>query len=276
MTIFQAVILGIVQGLTEFLPISSSGHLVLFPWLLNWRIETQAAFIFDVLVQLGTLVAVVAYFRHDLTRLIGAALRGIVTKKPFAHPEARLAWLLVLATVPAALAGVLLKQTVEAAFNSPSAAAAFLIFTGVVLLAVDRLVKAGGSLAMQDVTLGNVVWIGAAQVLSLFPGISRSGMTISAGLSAGLDRVSAARFSFLMAVPVMIGAGLIAMLDLLEMQNAVTQIPTLIGGFVSAAIVGYFSIRWLLRFLSRGRLSIFAVYCFTAGAISILLWLVRS
>jgi undecaprenyl-diphosphatase len=243
---------------------------------LNWEIDPEAAFIFDVLVQLGTLVAVIVYFKDDLVRLTSAAYRGIAAKSPFAHPDARLAWLLVFATIPAALAGVLLKQTVEETFNLPPAAAGFLIFTGIVLIAAERFSKTAVSLQMSDITPGKAVWVGAAQILSLFPGISRSGMTISAGLTAGLTRVSAARFSFLMAIPIMLGAGLIALLDLAEMQDTLSQIPTIVGGFASAAVVGYFSIRWLLVFLGRGRLSLFAGYCLVAGVISILLWFARS
>lgn len=276
MTILQAILLGVVQGLTEFLPISSSGHLVLVPWMLNWQIDPEAAFIFDVLVQLGTLVAVIAYFREDLARLIWAAVRGLASMRPVQQPDARLAWLLLLATIPAAAAGVLSKSLVEDTFNLPLAAAGFLIVTGLVLFAADRFGKDSTSLALADVTPGKAAWIGLAQVLSLFPGISRSGMTISAGLSTGLSGVSAARFSFLMAIPIMIGAGLIALQDLIGMPDAVSQIPTLIGGFLSAAVVGYLSIRWFFGFLSKGRLTVFALYCFALGGLSIILWFAKS
>ncbi len=263
MTVLQATLLGIVQGLTEFLPISSSAHLVLVPWLLGWHFNPAAAFVFDVLVQWGTLLAVVAYFWKDLVDLVRAALSGLWRRRPFDDPMARLAWLIALASVPAAVAGVVLKRLVEDAFQNPTAVSAFLLVTAAFLVTGERLGRKTRDLPSLGVM--DAVWIGLAQAIALFPGVSRSGSTIAAGLGRGLRRTEAARFSFLMAVPVMFGAGLIALKDLASTSNARAEIVPLIAGFAAAAVVGYLAIRWLLGFLGRRPLLVFAVYCTVVG-----------
>jgi undecaprenyl-diphosphatase len=274
MTFWQSIILGVVQGATEFLPISSSGHLVLVPWLLNWNLDPAAAFIFDVLVQWGTLLAVITYFFQDLIDIIRAVLRGLIKGEPFNTPLAKRGWLLVLASVPAALLGVLAKSSVEAAFANPRIVSLFLLATAAILFASERIGKQRRDL--DQITSLDALIIGLAQSLALFPGISRSGSTIAGGLTRDLTRADAARFSFLMSVPVMIGAGLITLLDLANMPGASDQLTSLALGFISAAVVGYLSIRWLLNYLSRRPLTIFIIYCSLIGAGGLILSVFRG
>jgi undecaprenyl-diphosphatase len=273
MTLFQSIILGIIQGLTEFLPISSSGHLVIAPYLFNWHIPAQDAFVFDVLVQLGTLLAVILYFWNDLYRIIVEVIQGLIRRKPFFSPMARLGWLLVLATIPAVVAGLFFKDLVESAFGSPLAAGLFLIGTAGLLVVGELLGKRNQQI--QSITWLDSLLVGIFQILSLFPGISRSGSTISGGMVRNLDRPSAARFSFLMSIPVMIGAGAVAVVDLFKMPNYSGQIITILVGFATAAIVGYLSIRWLLHYLTSRSLYIFAVYSIIASLIVVLVYIIR-
>lgn len=274
MTILQAIILGIIQGLTEFLPISSSAHLVITPYLLGWEITPEANFIFDVLVQLGTLVAVIAYFWKDLIEIIRGFVLAFVQRQPFKTQPARLGWYILLATLPAVLFGLLFKDMVEAAFNRPIAVAIFLLVTAFLLYLAERL-------GQRNVKLSGIRWldslvVGLFQALALFPGVSRSGATITAGMLRGLDRPSAARFSFLISIPAMLGAGLIATLDLFDMPGFIDQVPGLLAGFLAAALVGYLSIRWLLGYLSHRSLNLFAVYCVIASAVVLVVSAIRG
>jgi undecaprenyl-diphosphatase len=274
MTLLQSIILGIIQGITEFLPISSSAHLVITPYLLGWHIPAQDAFIFDVLVQLGTLLAVIIYFRKDLYRIIVSVINGLIHRQPFSDPMSRLGWLLVLATIPAVIAGALFKNLVEQAFGSPLAAALFLLGTALLLVIAERLGKRARQL--DTITWVDALIIGLFQMVSLFPGISRSGSTISGGMIRNLDRPTAARFSFLMSVPVMIGAGVLAVLDLIKTPNFSMQIPSLIAGFIISAIVGYLSIRWLLSYLVKRPLYLFAIYCVVVSIVVLIFYFVRA
>jgi undecaprenyl-diphosphatase len=274
MTIIQSVILGVIQGLTEFLPISSSAHLVIAPYLFNWNIPAQAGFIFDILVQLGTLLAVILFFRKDLHHIILAVIKGLIRRKPFADPDSRLGWLLVLATIPAIIAGLLFNDLVERAFGSPLAASSFLIATAALLVIAEWLGKRKRK--MDSLTWLDALIVGLFQVLSLLPGISRSGATISAGMVRNFDRPAAARFSFLMSVPVMIGAGGVAVVDLVRSPTFSGQILPLVVGFTASAIVGYFSIRWLLAYLSKRPLYLFAAYCFLASLVVVVISFVRA
>jgi len=273
MTILQAILLGIVQGITEFLPVSSSAHLVLAPFFLGWKIPAEQVMPFDVLVQAGTLVAVIIYFWRDLWAVVRGWLLAVWQRKPFATPEARLGWYLILATIPASLIGVLIIDQVEAAFHSPLVTSIFLLFTAVLLVLAERFSK-------RNRTMTNITWldaliIGLFQVVSLFPGISRSGSTISGGMFRHLDRPSAARFSFLMSVPVMLGASIFSLNDLLETPSLVGFLPTILVGFFAATVVGYLSIRWLLTFLTKRSLNWFALYCALLGIIGIIVSYVR-
>jgi len=259
MTLLQSLILGIIQGLTEFLPISSSAHLVLIPHLLGWQIPEAQVFPFDVLVQIGTLVAVILYFWTDLWVIVRGFIKALVDRKPFEGEPARMGWYLLLATIPAGIAGILIKDQVEAAFNSPTATALFLFITAALLILAELIGKRTRTLS--EIRWLDALWIGIFQALSLFPGISRSGSTIAGGMTRNFDRPSAARFSFLMSIPVMIGAGLVSIKDALEVPNLGDFLPVLLVGFLSALLVGYLSIHWLLKFLVKRPLYVFAVYC---------------
>ncbi len=267
MTFLQSFLLGIVQGLTEFLPISSSAHLVLVPFLFGWKIPANEAFIFNVLVQDGTLVAVILYFWKDLWAIGRAFLLGLLRRQPFADPNARMGWYLILATLPAGILGLLIKDLVEAAFASPVATAIFLLVTAGLLLAAERIGKR--SRPLETLTWLDALWMGIAQALAIFPGISRSGATITGGMLRHLDRPSAARFSFLMSVPVMLAAGLLALLDLFNLPNLSSMVLPVATGFITAAVTGYLSIRWLLGYLARRSLTGFAIYCAIAGLIAL-------
>lgn len=265
MNLFQAIILGIVQGITEFLPVSSSGHLVIVPHLIGWQFGQQEAFIFDVLVQLGTLLAVIIYFWKDLTGILWAWLQAVIRRPSNDKVKAKLGWFLILATIPAGVAGLALKDQVEAAFSSITATAMAMIFTAIFLVL-------GEWLGNRNKPLSKLTWLdslvmGTFQAMAIFPGISRSGATITGGLLRDLDRQGAARFSFLMSVPIMLAAGVIAVIDLLEVPNFVDFLPSLFVGFVVAALVGYLAIAWLLRYLANHSLSNFSIYLVLVAAV---------
>jgi undecaprenyl-diphosphatase len=274
MTLLQSIILGIIQGLTEFLPISSSAHLVITPYLLNWHFPAQDGFIFDVLVQLGTLLAVIIYFRRDLYQIIKAVVYGLIHRRPLVDPMSRLGWLLILASIPAVIAGLLFKDSVESVFGNPLGTGLLLLGTAALLVTAELVGKRNRHI--DSITWVDAIIIGIFQAISLLPGISRSGSTITGGMIRNIDRTSSARFSFLMSVPVMIGAGALATLDLIKAPNFGVQVPTLIAGFVTAAIVGYLSIHWLLAYLVKGRFFLFAIYCVVIALIVITVTLIRS
>ena len=266
MTIFQSLILGIIQGLTEYLPVSSSAHLVIVPYLLKWSFPTEQIFPFDVLVQMGTLVAVILYFWNDLITIIKGFFRGLINKEPFTDPQARIGWYLIVATIPAGIIGMLIKSQVEAAFSSPQITAYFLFVTAALLILSDLVGKRTRQL--EEMTWWDAIWIGLFQAISVFPGISRSGATITGGMTRNFDRTNSTHFSFLMAIPVMIGASLVSLKDLAAVPNLAAFLPILAIGFFAALIVGYLSIHWLLSFIKRQKFWYFAVYCvFLAGVV---------
>ena len=263
MTYFQSIILGIIQGASEFLPISSSGHLVLAPYLFGWDIPAREAFIFDVLVQVATLIAVIIYFWNDLISILRSLIKDLLAGQPFREFNSRLGWLLFLSSIPAGIAAILFKDTLESSFSNPKFAASFLLITSALLFV-------GEFTGKRLRTLTSITWIdsliiGLFQVLALFPGISRSGSTITGGLLRKFDRETAARYSFLMAVPVMVAAGVMAGYDLLNSPLLVGNLPVYLAGFVSSAIVGYIAIRWFIAYLSRQSLYVFAIYCAVVG-----------
>jgi len=281
MTWYQALILGFVQGASEFLPISSSAHLVLVPWLLGWQLEAHPFFLFSVSVHWGTLAAVVAIFRSDLLRFGRAALQALVHRNLLETPEATLGWLLVLASLPGALGGIVLGGVVEQAFTNPPAVAGLLLGTAGLLALGERsrsirAANPGEFRVLESLRTQDALLIGLAQAVALLPGISRSGATISAGLFRGLDRVDAVRFSFLMSVPIIFGAGLVALTDLAGGPGAAEFLPSLAIGFLSAGIVGFFAIRWLIRTLAGSTFWGFAAYCAALGAAGLLVSLIRG
>ena len=275
MSIIQAIILGLVQGLTEYIPVSSSAHLVLVPWLLGWTFDPTTAFVFDVLVQWGTLVGVVIYFWRDIWAIVRGVVNGLIQRKPFGTFEARLGWFIVLATIPAVLAGLLLKNFFEQFFSDPKAVAALLFLTAAILVAAERLGQRQRRL--ESINSTDAITIGLWQVLSILPGVSRSGATIVGGMLRGLDRPAAARFSFLMSIPALLGAGVLAFKDLLDTPNlsSTLGLPILVG-FAAAAISGYLCIRWLLGYLQKHSLTVFAAYCAAFGAVCVVVGLLRG
>ncbi len=266
----QALILGILQGATEFLPISSSAHLVLVPWLLNWD---SPGLLFDTMVHWGTLLAVVIFFREDLFRLIAAAARSLI-RRSLADPDARLAWGIVIGTAPAAALGYLLEGQFEALFLNFRAVSGFLLATALLLFISERWSRQQREL--REASLMDALWIGLAQAIAIAPGISRSGATIAAGLGRGLRREAAARFSFLLAMPAILGAGLLQLAQVAAGSDTNLDVWSVAIGFLASAITGYLCIRFLLRYLQRGRLYGFAAYCALAGLSGLALSFLRG
>jgi undecaprenyl-diphosphatase len=280
--LFQALLLGILQGATEFLPVSSSGHLVLVPWLLGWPASSLT---FDAVVHWGTAVAVIAYFWRDWVALVGAAIKSAnrqigksanwqIGKSANPTSEAGRVWLILLGTVPAALIGYLLEDFFEEMFARPIAAAGFLLITAALLAASERLGRRQRDL--DTLNWLDALLVGLAQALAIFPGISRSGSTIAAGLARGLRRESAARFSFLLATPIILGAGLLKVADLAQAGGLAAQAPVLVAGFASAGVVGFGCIHFLLRYLQRRPLYPFAIYCAAGGIVCLLVAIARG
>jgi len=259
MTLLQALILGLLQGATEFLPVSSSGHLVLIPWLLGWPTPGLA---FDALVHWGTAAAVVGYFRREWSALLRAAATA-VRRRSLADPQARLLALLIVGTLPGALAGWLLEDFFEGMFARPVAAAAFLLVTAAILVLSERF--AHQERGLKDLSWPDALFVGSAQAVAILPGISRSGATIATGMGRGLRREPAARFSFLLATPIILGAGLLQVVDLVQAGSLAAQFPVLGIGFLSALLSGLVCIHFLLRYLQRRPLYPFALYCAVLG-----------
>jgi len=268
--IFRSLVLGILQGATEFLPVSSSGHLVLVPWLLGWESPGLA---FDAVMHWGTALAVVVYFWRDWVALVRSGLQSI-RQRSFVNEQARLAWLIILGIIPAAVLGYLLDDFFEGLFGRPAMAGGFLLVTAALLVTSELLSRA--SRDVEEMNWKDALVVGLAQALAIVPGISRSGATISAGLARGLCRDLAARYSFLLGTPVILGAGLFKLVDLAQMGNLVAQAPSLLVGFVAAGIVGVGCIHFLLRYLRQRRLYPFAVYCAVAGIACLVVAAVRG
>jgi undecaprenyl-diphosphatase len=265
MTILQSIILGIVQGVTEFLPISSSAHLVIIPYIFGWEYPPQDAFIFDVLVQMGTIIAVIAYFRKDLFTIVYAVMQSITRRKLWADQDSLLGWYILLSMLPAVFFGIILGDIVELAFGSPTTTATFLLITAILLIIAEKAGKRTRNL--NSINWIDAIFTGIFQALALFPGISRSGSTITGGMLRNLDRRSAARFSFMMSVPIMLAAGTLSFIDLIQIPDFSNQIPTLLAGFFTSAVVGYLAIRWLISYLTNHSLYLFAGYCILLSAI---------
>jgi undecaprenyl-diphosphatase len=259
MDVIQAFILGLVQGVTEFIPVSSSGHLVLVPWLLGWN---PPGLVFDTMAHWGTLLAVLAYFWRDWWRLIVAWVRGLV-RWDWRDPDARLMWFLILGSIPAAAVGYLLESVFERLFGEPVWVSFFLLVTAGLLALAEWLGRRARDIG--DLRWPDALLIGLGQAAAIAPGISRSGTTMAVGLFRGLERPAAARFSFLLATPVILGAGLFKLLDLLVVPNPLAQLPILLVGFVTAAASGYLCVWGLLRYLQWGRFYIFSLYCVWMG-----------
>ncbi len=264
--IIHAIILGLVQGLSEFLPISSSGHLLLVPWLFAWHDFDNSAIekAFDVALHLGTLVAVVGYFRHELVTYFREGIRLLVRRERPADPDGRLAWLLVLSSIPAAVAGALFEKTIDNRLGKPGLIAVSLIVFGVLLAVADR---RRGQRSLVDYQRGDALKVGAAQVLALNPGTSRSGITMTAARFLGFTRDAAARASFLMAIPVTAGA--VAYKGLKLMKDGVPSglgVPMIVG-IVTAGVSGWAAVWGTLRLIRTRSFMPFVIYRCALGVV---------
>ncbi len=266
MDLLKALVLGILQGATEFLPISSSGHLVLVPWWLGWD---ESPLVFDVVVHLGTMLAVLVYFWRDWLTLARAGWHALRTRS-LQDPDARLLTLILLGTIPAAIVGALFDDIFEAAFSEPPLVAALLLVTALLLWFSER--RHTASRDLDDLNKRDALFIGAAQALAIFPGISRSGSTIAAGITRGLPRAVAARYSFLLSTPIIVLAGAKQVLDVALGETSVgaDMAAPLVAGFITAALTGFVCIWFLLRLLQQRRLYGFVAYCAAFGTLSLL------
>jgi undecaprenyl-diphosphatase len=263
--IYQAIILGITQGLTEFAPISSSGHLILVPWLFDWPILHNPSLnkTFDVALHLGTFVGAVIYFRKDLVRLIAAWFRSI-RRRRIEDTDERVAWFLVIGSIPGAVIGALFEKTIEDKLGQPWLIAVMLAVFGVVLYVVDRV--SPQTKRMEDLTTRNALGIGLAQAAALQPGVSRSGVTITVARAIGMTRESAARFSFLLALPIIGGAALLKTVELARDGMPEGMASPFLWGMLSAAVSGYLVIAWLLRYLRTKDFLPFMIYRLVVAA----------
>ena len=275
MNIFHAILLGILQGLTEFIPVSSTAHLLIAQYLLGIP-ASDAIFAFNVLVQLGTVLSLIIYFWKDLVAILLDTLKNLSGLGNFKTlpDNAKMGWYIIIATIPALLAGALLKKYVVALFGMPLTEAAIRLFAAAILLTIaERFSKRNR--ALNTMTWLDALIVGLMQVIAVFPGASRSGTTISGGMFRGFDRPAEARFAFLMSVPVMLAAGAYEALDLRKIPNVGQFLPLISIGFITAAIVGWLAIRWLLNYLNKNSLYIFAAYCAVVGLVCVVLQWMR-
>lgn len=259
MTILEAIFLGILQGATEFLPISSSGHLVLIPAIFDLP---PADLTMIGMVHLGTLLAVLIFFRQDIWQIIVAVLRGLQQRDIWRDTNSRLGWLIAIGSIPAIVLGLTLNDFFESVFATPTIAAFFLLVTAVLLVIGEKMII--GDKGVAQLQWKDGLFIGFFQAFAIFPGLSRSGSTIVGGLLRGLDRPTATRFSFLLGIPAILGAGLLSLLDIVTAQAAYEPVIYL-AAFIAAAITGYICIYFLLRWVRNHTLYIFAVYCALLG-----------
>lgn len=273
MTTIQAILLGIVQGLTEFLPVSSSGHLVLFSRLFS---VPESSLVFEIVVHVGTLLAVLLVFRNEIGLLINSFLKLLKNPKQWKilvkdDPGCRLLVALVVGTLPAVAAALFLKQQIEGLFNNSLFVGLMLILTGTILYLTEHH-KAGGK-GLEEISTKDAILIGCGQAVALFPGISRSGSTIAMGLFRGLERESAARFSFLLSVPAIFGALVFSLDDIFAVTTDL-GFRVLATGLVASALTGYFAIHFLLELVKKGKLVWFSYYTWVVGAVVVFLHLV--
>ncbi|NUN69203.1 MAG: undecaprenyl-diphosphatase UppP [Bacteroidetes bacterium] len=268
MDIIQAIILGIIQGLTEFLPISSTGHLRIIPALLGWG-DPGAAF--TAVIQFGTLVAVLLYFRTDIVTITSAVIRGIAAKDLFQNRDATLGWMIAAGTVPIVIVGLLLKSQIETTFRSLYVIGVSLIALALVLMAAEWYTKRRAARGERLVTLEELSWkevmtVGLWQCVALIPGSSRSGTTITGGLFAGMDRATAARFSFLLSLPSVLAAGVLELVKERELLlSSDIGLVNLLTATVVSGVVGYASIAFLLNYLKNHSTYLFIIYRIVAG-----------
>jgi undecaprenyl-diphosphatase len=272
MSILEAIFLGIVQGITEFVPVSSSGHLILVPNVFNLASPDLNLI---AVAHGGTLLAVLAYFWRDLWQIAGGFLAALGQRQPLANVEARLGWYIIVGTIPAAVLGLLLEDVLDNIFGTPTFAAFFLLVTAGLLVLGERMLRRAGDKEPREMSWSDAVFIGCFQAFALFPGISRSGSTIVGALWRGLDRPTAARYSFLLSVPVTAGAWFLKSVELVQAPDLAAHLPSLLTTFVVSGVVGYACIHFLLEWLRRRSLYAFAAYCATFAVMFLLLTVVR-
>lgn len=277
MSIFQVLVLALLQGVTELFPVSSLGHIVILPKLLGWNInQADPTFLaFVVLLHVGTATALVIYFWRDWLAIVRSVFRSVVDGRMHGTPDERLGWRLIAGTVPAGLIGVLFQKQVQSLFANPRAAAAFLIVNGIIMFGGERIRRRAVALEgertrLDGLSVRTAVGIGSAQILALFPGISRSGSTMVAGLLANLTHEAAARFAFLLATPIIFGAGVLKIPDLFT-PTALPHLPVYLLGGVAAGVAAFLSVAYLMRYFRVGRLDPFAIYCAAFGIVSLIL-----
>lgn len=265
---FQAFILGLVQGVGEFLPISSSAHLIVVPWLFGWEDQGLS---FDVALHWATLLAVLVYFRKDLWHIGKGFWHSLFasTRDLQNNIYQKLAWMLVVASVPAGLVGKFLESTVEGRFRNPLIPAVTMTVFGCVLLLADKFGKK--EVTLNEVTWKKALWVGVCQTLALLPGVSRSGSTITAGLLSGFTRETAAKFSFLLAVPVTLGAGVLKLPEI----SHISSTGPLVVGFVTALCSAFLAIKYLMSYVSRQNYSVFVWYRFAFSLVIIAVYFFR-
>jgi undecaprenyl-diphosphatase len=272
MVILEAIILGIIQGLTEFIPISSSAHLIIIPWLFKWTDPALTSLTFDVSLHIGTLAAILIFFWRDWARLIKAWFVSIKERKIGDDVDRKWAWYVVLGCIPGGIAGVLFESKIDEAFHKagqPIQQSAILLMAGIIFLMAFILLAADKTAQhlrdVKDVKFKDALLVGLAQALAIFPGVSRSGATISAGLALGLKRDTAAKFSFLLGAPIMLGAGLKSAYDMLQGIQSGTgfsgsELALFPIGIVVAGVVGFFCIKYLLKYLQSHNTDLFVYY----------------
>ncbi|WP_448575995.1 undecaprenyl-diphosphatase UppP [Thermomicrobium sp.] len=273
MNVWQAIVLGIVQGMTEFLPISSSAHLIVVPWLFDWP---EPGLAFNVALHLGTLSGVLAYFWRDLIQIGRGWLAGIIRLRLLEEPASRLGWAVIIGSVPAGVAGFFLNDVIDRYFHSGGGGDTAIMLTSVLLIVLGVflwLAERAGSRrrALHELGLRDGVVVGLAQALALLPGVSRSGSTITASLFLGFTRPAAARFSFILGIPAIAGAGLLEMLELMRTGLPAEERIVFFAGVISAAITGFLAIAFLLRFLQRFSTGIFILYRVALGLVLLVL-----
>jgi undecaprenyl-diphosphatase len=270
-TLIAAIILGIVEGLTEFLPVSSTGHLTIVSRMLGYRIDDPGVTAFTAVIQVGAIIAVIIYFRSDIWRLLRAWVRGLANRSARSDPDYRMAWLVIIGSLPIAIIGFLLRHIISDQLRSLWIVAIALILWGVVMLYAEAVAKQDRP--EKDLNLVDVLLIGFGQCLALIPGVSRSGATISIGLIRGLDRVAATRLSFLLGIPALIGAGVFELPAALKTPVPTAEhpdpvhvglAPTLVATVV-AFVVAYVSVAWLLKFVSGHKITTFVWYRWVVG-----------
>jgi undecaprenyl-diphosphatase len=288
MTLVQAIILGIVQGLTEYIPISSSAHLIIVPWLFGWSDPALTSLSFDVALHLGTLVAVLWFFADDWVRLIRAGVASLAERKIGIDPDRRLAWLLVIGCIPGGIAGVFAESKIDRLFHQPNVPietttmiilAIIIALMALALFVVERLAQ--HTREMNLLTLKDSIIIGLAQALAVVPGVSRSGSTITAGMALNLKREAAARFSFLLSAPIIAGAGLKSTWDMIQQYQggagfSSAELILFPVGLVAASISGYLCIKVLLRYLQNHSTDLFVYYRWGLALLIIIVAIVRG